>query len=148
MKDTLLPSGASNTIPDPYSHGYMYGGSAFALVDKPYPPEIQAAARAGKIRPNDYTGQNPSYSSAAGGVISTANDLATWVQALVGGRVLNADYRADGSTPCSPRTRVCPTANGTGSESPGCDSDRTCSISTAASSPASTPSSATTPPTR
>ena len=93
MKDTLLPSGASNTIPDPYSHGYMYGGSAFALVDKPYPPEIQAAARAGKIRPNDYTGQNPSYSSAAGGVISTANDLATWVQALVGGRVLNADYQ-------------------------------------------------------
>ena len=93
MKDTLLPPGTSNTIPDPYSHGYMYGGSAFALVDKPYPPEIQAAARAGKIRPNDYTGQNPSYSSAAGGVISTANDLATWVQALVGGRVLNADYQ-------------------------------------------------------
>lgn len=93
MKDTLLPSTTSNTIPDPYSHGYMYGGSAFALVDKPYPPKIQTAARAGKIRPNDYTGQNTSYASAAGGVIATANDLATWVQALVGGRVLNADYQ-------------------------------------------------------
>ena len=43
--------------------------------------------------PNDYTGQNPSYATAAGGVISTANDLATWIQALVGGKVLNADYQ-------------------------------------------------------
>jgi len=37
--------------------------------------------------------QNPSYASAAGGVISTANDLVTWIQALVGGRVFNADYQ-------------------------------------------------------
>ena len=29
---------------------------------------------------------------AAGGVISTANDLVTWMQALVGGRVFDADY--------------------------------------------------------
>ena len=91
LKDTLLPDSRSNTLPDPYSHGYMYGGSSFALTDKPYPPELQAAARAGTIKPTDYTGQNPSYASAAGGVISTANDLATWIQALVGGRVLNAD---------------------------------------------------------
>jgi CubicO group peptidase (beta-lactamase class C family) len=32
MKDTALPASTSNTLPDPYSHGYMYGIS-FALVD-------------------------------------------------------------------------------------------------------------------
>jgi D-alanyl-D-alanine carboxypeptidase len=93
MNDTALPASTSNTLPDPYSHGYMYGSSFFALVDQQYPPDIQAAARAGTLKPNDYTSQNPSYASAAGGVISTANDLVTWMQALVGGKVLNADYR-------------------------------------------------------
>jgi D-alanyl-D-alanine carboxypeptidase len=92
MKDTALPS-TSNTLPDPYSHGYMYGSSSFALVDQDYPPDIQAAARSGTLKPHDYTSQNPSYASAAGGVISTANDLVTWMQALVGGRVFNADYQ-------------------------------------------------------
>jgi D-alanyl-D-alanine carboxypeptidase len=93
LKDTLLPASTSNSIPQPYSHGYIYGGPSFALMDKPYPPELQAAANAGTVKPDDCTGQNPSYASAAGGVISTANDLATWTQALVGGRVLNADYQ-------------------------------------------------------
>jgi D-alanyl-D-alanine carboxypeptidase len=93
MNDTALPASTSNTLPDPYSHGYMYGGSSFALVDQDYPPDIQAAARAGTLKPNDYTNQNPSYASAAGGVISTAKDLVTWMQALVGGRVFNADYQ-------------------------------------------------------
>jgi D-alanyl-D-alanine carboxypeptidase len=93
MNDTALPASTSNTLPDPYSHGYMYGGSSFALVDQDYPPDIQAAARAGTLKPTDYTNQNPSYASAAGGVISTAKDLVTWMQALVGGKVFNADYQ-------------------------------------------------------
>jgi len=94
MKHTVLPASAVNTIPDPYSHGYLYGSSSVALVGSPpYSPEVQAAARAGTLKPTDCTGQNPSYASAAGGAISTANDLATWIQALVAGRVLNAAYQ-------------------------------------------------------
>jgi D-alanyl-D-alanine carboxypeptidase len=93
MNDTALPPSDSNTIPDPYSHGYMYGSSSFALVDEEYPLDIRTAARAGTLKPNDYTNQNPSYASAAGGVISTADDLVSWMQALVGGRVFNADYQ-------------------------------------------------------
>ena len=93
MNDTALPASTSNTLPDPYSHGYMYGSSSFALVDQDYPPDIQAAARAGTLKPNDDTNQNPSYASAAGGVISTAKDVVTWIQALVGGKVFNADYQ-------------------------------------------------------
>src|SRR5262249_14351419 len=94
LKNTLLPATISNTLPDPYSHGYLYGGCSFRnLTDKPYPPEIQAAVSAGTLKPDDCTAQNSSYATAAGGVISTANDLAIWIQALVGGKVLNADYQ-------------------------------------------------------
>ena len=94
LKDTLLPASASNTLPDPYSHGYLYGGCSFNnLEGKPYPPDVQAAARAGTLKPDDCTGQNPSYVTAAGSVISTANDLAIWIQALVSGKVFNADYQ-------------------------------------------------------
>jgi CubicO group peptidase (beta-lactamase class C family) len=93
MNDTALPASDSNTLPEPYSHGYMYGSSSFALVDQDYPPDIQAGARSGTLKPNDYTNQNPSYASAAGGVISTANDLVTWMQTLVGGRVFSANYQ-------------------------------------------------------
>jgi D-alanyl-D-alanine carboxypeptidase len=93
MRSTVLPASTSNTIPEPYSHGYLYGSSSVALVGTPYPPDIQAAGRAGTLLPNDYTGLNHSVAWAAGGVISTANDLATWIQALVAGRVLNAEYQ-------------------------------------------------------
>ncbi len=94
MQHTVLPASAVNTILDPYSHGYLYGSSSVAFVGSPpYSPEVQAAARAGTLLPNDYTGLNHSCATAAGGVISTANDLATWIQALVAGRVLNAAYQ-------------------------------------------------------
>jgi D-alanyl-D-alanine carboxypeptidase len=93
MKNTALPASNSNTLPEPYSHGYMYGSSSFALTDQQYSTEVQAAARAGTLKPNDYTMQNPSYALAAGGAISTANDLATWIHALVSGKMFNADYQ-------------------------------------------------------
>ena len=45
-----------NTIPEPYSHGYLYGSASVALVgEPPYSPEVQAAARAGTLLPKDYT---------------------------------------------------------------------------------------------
>jgi len=93
MKNTALPPSTSNAIPEPYPHGYLYGGTSYALADAPYPEELQAAARAGTLEPNDDTWQNPSAYFAAGGVISTADDLATWMRALVGGKLFNADFR-------------------------------------------------------
>jgi D-alanyl-D-alanine carboxypeptidase len=94
LKNTMLPAIRSNTLPEPYSHGYLYGGCSFrSLTDKPYPPDIQAAVKAGTLKPDDCTDQNSSYASAAGRVISTANDCATWIKALVGGKVLNTDYQ-------------------------------------------------------
>jgi D-alanyl-D-alanine carboxypeptidase len=93
MTHTLLPARTSNAMPEPYAHGYMYGGSAYAMTDAPYPADLQAAAKAGTLKPNDDTAQNPSYATAAGGAISTAEDLATWMRALVGGKVFDADYQ-------------------------------------------------------
>ena len=93
MKHTLLPANTSNTIPEPYSHGYLYGSSSYALVDAPYPADFQAAAKAGTLKPNDDTEQNPSYAFAAGGIVSTADDLGTWMRALVGGKLFDADYQ-------------------------------------------------------
>jgi D-alanyl-D-alanine carboxypeptidase len=94
LQHTALPASTVNTLPDPYSHGYLYGSASVAMVGTPpYSLQVQAAARAGTLLPKDYTGLNHSFAAAAGGVISTANDLATWIQALVGGRVLDATYQ-------------------------------------------------------
>jgi D-alanyl-D-alanine carboxypeptidase len=92
LEQTSLPAADDTSMPSPYSHGYMYGGSFYALADDPYPAEMQAAARAGTLQPVDYTHQNSSYATAAGGAISTADDLASWMQALVSGKVFNADF--------------------------------------------------------
>jgi D-alanyl-D-alanine carboxypeptidase len=93
MKHSLLPASTSNTIPEPYSRGYLYGSSSYALVDAPYPADLQAAAKSGTLKPNDDTEQNPSYAFAAGGAISTADDLAIWMRALVGGQLFDANYQ-------------------------------------------------------
>jgi D-alanyl-D-alanine carboxypeptidase len=83
-----------NTLPDPYSHGYLYGSASVAMVGTPpYSPQIKAAALAGTLLPRDYTTVNHSFAAGAGGVISTASDLATWIQALITGRVLNPAYQ-------------------------------------------------------
>jgi D-alanyl-D-alanine carboxypeptidase len=91
LQHTLLPVSTSNAIPEPFAHGYLYGSSSYALADAPYPADLIAAAKAGSLKPNDDTWQNRSYAHAAGGVISTADDLAIWIRALVGGKVFNAD---------------------------------------------------------
>ena len=94
LQHTEYPAPAVNTIPSPYSHGYLYGSASVAMIGSPpYSPEVQAAARAGTLLPKDYTALNHSFAEGAGAVISTAGDLATWIQALVGGRVFNAAYQ-------------------------------------------------------
>ncbi|MFI5764741.1 serine hydrolase domain-containing protein [Streptomyces sp. NPDC051563] len=89
LTGTSLPGIHDTSLPAPYAHGYLYGGSAHAMTDEPYPADVQAAARSGKLKPLDYTHQNASYATAAGGAVSTADDTATWIKALVTGKVLD-----------------------------------------------------------
>jgi D-alanyl-D-alanine carboxypeptidase len=93
LTQTSLPATDDTSIPYPYSHGYMYGGSSYAMVDDPYPADTKAAGKAGTLKPTDYTHQNPSYAHAAGGVISTADDMAAWMRALVSGKVFDAEHQ-------------------------------------------------------
>ena len=94
MLHTALPPSNVNALPAPYSHGYLYGSSSVAFVgEPPYSAAVKAAATAGTLKPNDYTSLNHSFAWAAGGAISTANDCATWIQALVSGHVFDAEYQ-------------------------------------------------------
>jgi D-alanyl-D-alanine carboxypeptidase len=94
LNDTFLPWPNSHSLPKPFSHGYLYGSSSVALVGEPlYSAELKANAKSGKLLPKDYTDVNHSFAAAAGGVVSTASDMAIWIHSLVAGKVLNAEYQ-------------------------------------------------------
>lgn len=94
LKNTMFPDITSNAIPEPHPRGYMYGDNMLTMGSPPaLPPAMQAAAQARTLKPNDYTDSNPSWGWAAGAGISTADDLVTWVQALVSGKLLNAEMQ-------------------------------------------------------
>jgi len=94
MSNTTVPASGSNTLPEPYSHGYLYGSSSVVFQDTPtYTPEMENEAKAGTLRPTDFTDVNHSFAGAAGAVVSTADDLATWMKALAGGKVLDDEYQ-------------------------------------------------------
>jgi len=87
MTDTQLPDPTITTLPDPSSRGYQYG--PLQVSDKAMTPEETAAARAGTLIPNDVTSQSSSWGWAAGGVVSTAADMLTWISSFVGGDLLD-----------------------------------------------------------
>jgi D-alanyl-D-alanine carboxypeptidase len=91
MHHTALPAIDDASIPDPHPHGYMFGTNVSTMTAEAaiLAVDDQAAARAGTLRPGDYTNLNPSWAGAAGAAISTVGDLATYVEALVGGGLLS-----------------------------------------------------------
>lgn len=93
LSQTVFPPLASNAIPIPFPRGYQYGTNVETLKSQVLPPEIQAAARAGTYAPIDATNMNPSWAWTAGAGISTAFDLAVYVQALVEGGLLTPDMQ-------------------------------------------------------
>ena len=107
MHDTLLPAVDDATIPEPHPHGYMFGTNVSTLT--PEGAVLSAAERAqaiaGTLLPGDYTDLNPSWGWAAGAGISTVDDLATYVEALVGGGLLSDELqqqRLDSVVPVDP----------------------------------------------
>jgi D-alanyl-D-alanine carboxypeptidase len=94
LDHTLLPAAGSHTIPKAHADGYMYGSIA-SFIDGPLTSEQEAAASAGTLKPIDRTDMNPSWGWAAGAVISTTNDLARYVKALVGNGLLDKQMQAE-----------------------------------------------------
>ena len=79
MSHTVVPQGAE--IAEPHSHAYY-------RYDKD-----------GEPRTVDITRQNPSWVSAGGDMISTTEDLHTFIAALAGGKLLPDELREEMFTP-------------------------------------------------
>lgn len=95
LNGTALPDTTSNVLPEPFTHGYMYGSNVLTMGSPPaLPADMQAAARAGTLAPVDHTADNPSWGWSAGAGYSTANELATFVKAMVGGKLLDPAMQA------------------------------------------------------
>ncbi len=93
LTQSVFPEVTSNAIPAPHPQGYMFGNNVVTLDDRALPEDMQKAAADGTLQPTDQTAMNPSWGWAAGSGISTAEDLATWAEALGGGKVLGQDLQ-------------------------------------------------------
>ncbi|MBB5873592.1 D-alanyl-D-alanine carboxypeptidase [Allocatelliglobosispora scoriae] len=89
IRETLLPGPSDAGIAAPHPQGYMFGTNVSTLADPALPAAEQAAAAQGSLLPRDVTDGNPSWAWAAGGAISTADDLTRYATALVDGGLLD-----------------------------------------------------------
>lgn len=95
LDNTLLPALDDASIPEPHPRGYLWGTNESTALDPALSDDEQAAALAGEIEPNDVTESNPSWGWTAGAAISTAADLATYVEALIGGGLLSPELQQE-----------------------------------------------------
>ncbi|OBB56210.1 twin-arginine translocation pathway signal protein [Mycolicibacterium monacense] len=87
LRNTMLPAAADAALPDPHPRGYMWGPNEAS--DGPLPQAQLEAALAGDLQPADHTNDNPSWAWTAGGVISRAEDVADFIEAMVAGPLLD-----------------------------------------------------------
>ncbi|WP_433711167.1 serine hydrolase domain-containing protein [Nocardia sp. CA-084685] len=105
LKHTSLPAPTDSSIPEPHPQGYAFGTNVSTIDTYALPPAQQAEAVAGTLKPGNQTNINVSWAWTAGGAISTADDMATYVKALVGGGLLDAKMqkiRLDSIAPIDP----------------------------------------------
>jgi D-alanyl-D-alanine carboxypeptidase len=94
LDETLLPAQDDASIPEPHPRGYLWGTNESTAVDPALPEDELAAALSGESEPSDVTDANPSWGWTAGAAISTAGDLATYVEAMIGGGLLSTELQA------------------------------------------------------
>jgi D-alanyl-D-alanine carboxypeptidase len=108
LKHTLLPAASDSALPDPHPQGYQFLNNVATIDSYAVPPANLPAALDGSLKPINYTNANPSWAWTAGGAISTADDLATYVEAMVSsGKLLDAQtekLRIDSIVPVDPGT--------------------------------------------
>ena len=93
LTETSFPALADASIAEPVARGYMFSNNVDTMEGSALPADELAAAQAGDLLPTDHTDDNPSWAWAAGAGISTAPELATWVEALGGGGVLSDEMQ-------------------------------------------------------
>jgi D-alanyl-D-alanine carboxypeptidase len=89
LKNTSLPDASDASIPASHAQGYQFGTNLETIDSYAVPADRLPAALAGTLAPIDQTDANPSWAWTAGGAISTPDDLAVYVKALVGGGLLD-----------------------------------------------------------
>ncbi|PRH77464.1 D-alanyl-D-alanine carboxypeptidase [Streptomyces solincola] len=105
MSSTLLPGPRDASIPENHPQGYQYGDNEQTLNSYALPAGQLQKAREGTLKPLDETSANPSWAWAAGGAISTTQDLSVYVKKLVAGGLLDATtqrVRLDSIRPTDP----------------------------------------------
>ncbi|KDA05098.1 D-Ala-D-Ala carboxypeptidase [Microbacterium sp. CH12i] len=94
LTETSYPDVTDTSMPEPYPHGYMFSNNVDTMDGEGWLSNAEiAAAAAGDLLPTDHTNDNPSWTSAAGMGISTAPEIATWVEALAGGGLLSDEMQ-------------------------------------------------------
>jgi CubicO group peptidase (beta-lactamase class C family) len=89
LAETSFPAVTDASIPQPHPRMYTFGTNVETIDSLVLSPEVQAAASAGTLAPMDVTDANPSWGWTAGAGISTAEDLADYVEELVDGCLLS-----------------------------------------------------------
>ena len=89
LGETSFPALTDASIPQPHPRTYTFGTNVETIDSLVLSPEVQAAASAGTLEPMDVTDANPSWGWTAGAGISTAPDLADYVEGLVDGCLLS-----------------------------------------------------------
>jgi D-alanyl-D-alanine carboxypeptidase len=89
LKHTSMPAATDASLPTPHPQGYQFGTNVQDLDSYAVPPAQLPAALDGSLPPINNTNANPSWAFTAGAAISTPEDLATYVKALVEGGLLD-----------------------------------------------------------
>ena len=109
LTQTSLPEADDAAIPDPHPQGYQFGTNVEDIDSYAVPPAQLPDALDGTLLPINNTDANPSWAWTAGGGISTADELATYVEAMVGGGLTDAEItkqRLDSIQPIAPGSPV------------------------------------------
>ncbi|PPG31529.1 D-alanyl-D-alanine carboxypeptidase [Pseudoclavibacter sp. RFBG4] len=95
LDETSFPEIGDSSIPSPHSDGYFWWTNVNTIGSSKLPPDLMKQVEEGTFTPNDGTLDNPSWAWSAGSGISTAGDLADWVEALGGksGDILDSDMQ-------------------------------------------------------
>src|SRR3954471_24451787 len=105
LPQTALPVATDSSIPEPHSRGYQFGTNVETIESYAVPAADLSKALDGTLKPIDMTDANPSWAWTAGGAISTPDELANYVEAMVGGGLLDAatqKTRMDSFVPINP----------------------------------------------
>ncbi|MDF2827346.1 MAG: Serine-type D-Ala-D-Ala carboxypeptidase [Mycobacterium sp.] len=91
LRNTTLPAATDSGLPAEHPRGYMWGPNE--AFEGPLPQPQLEAALSGERRPDDHTDDNPSWAWTAGAVVSRAEDVADFTEAMVAGSLLDETTR-------------------------------------------------------